>query len=137
MTHSPNDSKAVPLVTYHAWDKSVRIFHWINFICIIGLAALGLMILYNKSFGVSPEGKILLKTIHAYIGYIFVLNLIWRIVWAFIGTKRSKWKAILPFGKNYKQSLTSYVKGIKDHKPKPYLGHNPLARLMVTFLFLL
>ena len=125
------------LVSHHVWDKSVRIFHWLNFICIISLMFLGLAILNYKSFGVDAEGKILLKTIHAYIGYVFVLNLLFRLLWAFIGGKFSRWKAFLPFGKNYSSSLKAYIKGIISKDSPEYAGHNPLARLMVSFLLVL
>lgn len=130
-------TKKESLVSYRVWDRSVRVFHWINVLCVIGLMGVGLMILYSKNFGVSADGKILLKTIHAYIGYVFVLNLIWRLIWAFFGSKYSRWKAILPVGKGYKSSLKTYVKGMKNKNPPAYAGHNPLARLMVTLLFLL
>jgi len=126
-----------PLFSYYVWDRSVRVFHWINFICILGLISMGLIILYSKSFGVSSDGKILLKTIHAYFGYVFVLNLIWRLIWGFIGGRYSRWKAIFPFGKGFRNSLISYIKGLKDNHPPPYAGHNPVAKLMVTLLFLM
>jgi len=122
---------------YSVWDRTTRLFHWINVICIVGLIAVGVTILNNKALGVSSDGKILLKTIHAYIGYVFVLNLIWRLVWGFIGNKYSRWKATLPIGKGYWRSVSKYVSGAKAGKPPQYLGHNPLARLMVGFLFLL
>ena len=132
----PNIKKE-PLFSYHVWDRSVRVFHWVNVICIIGLVVVGLAILYNKNFGVSSDGKVLLKTIHAYIGYVFVLNLAYRIIWGFIGNKYSKWTLNLPFGKNRKEQLVSFVRGMKEGHPPPYAGHNPLAKIMVTFLFLL
>lgn len=122
---------------YSVWDRTTRLFHWINAICVFSLIAVGTIILNNKMLGVSGDGKILLKTIHAYIGYVFVLNLFWRITWGFIGSKYSKWKAILPVGKNYWASVSTYIKGVKSGNPPQYLGHNPLAKLMVTFLFLL
>lgn len=122
---------------YPVWGRSVRIFHWINVICVTGLICVGLAILYNKSFGVSSDGKILLKTIHAYIGYVFVINLLWRIIWFFFGNHYSSWRSILPIGKKYKESLLLFIKGFKQGRPPNHLGHNPIARLMVTFLFLL
>ena len=125
------------LFTIHIWDRSVRFFHWINVLCIIGLSALGLAILYNQSFGVSPDGKILLKTIHTYIGYIFFLNLFWRFIWGFLGNRFSRWKMILPIGHGNFNHLSSYLEGLKSGNPPTYAGHNPLARLMITFLFLL
>jgi len=130
------ESNAI-LTTYPVWGRTVRVFHWINVICLIGLISLGLIIFFNKDFGVSSEGKILLKTLHTYIGYIFVFNLSWRILWGFIGSPYARWAAILPFGKGYKKALTDYLQGVRDKRPPPYLGHNPLARLMITFLFIL
>ena len=122
---------------YSVWDRTTRWFHWINVICIIGLVGVGVVILNNKILGVSGDGKILLKTIHVYIGYIFVLNLIWRLIWGFIGNKYARWKAVLPVGNDYWGSVSKYLAGVKTGEPPQYLGHNPVAKLMVVFLFLL
>jgi len=119
------------------WDRTTRLFHWINVICIIGLISVGIVILNNKILGVNSDGKILLKTIHAYIGYAFVLNLLWRLIWGFIGGKYSRWTAILPVGKGYWRSLREYVAGTKSDEVPLYLGHNPIGKLMVGFMFLL
>jgi cytochrome b len=125
------------LRTYHVWDKSVRIFHWINVVCILGLIAVGLVIFYNKNLGVSTEGKILLKTIHVYIGYLFALNLGWRFIWFFLGSRHARLSGILPFGKKYIKSLQQFIKGLRSGDLPSYNGHNPLAKPMVTLLFLL
>ena len=135
MQDSNKDKEA--LFSYHAWDRTVRAFHWINVICIIGLISVGLIIFYNKDFGISSDGKILLKTIHVYFGYVFSLNLGWRITWGFLGNKYSRWTAILPFSKGYTISFRSYLKNLQEHQPQSYLGHNPIARLMVSLLFAL
>lgn len=122
---------------YQAWDRSTRWFHWINFVCVIGLATLGLAILNETSLGVSPDGKVFLKTLHTYVGYVFAANLGWRFVWAFIGSTRARWRAILPFGAGYAGSLRHYVRGFLAGRPPGYLGHNPLGRIMVLILMLL
>lgn len=122
---------------YFVWDRTTRFFHWINVICIIGLASVGVMILNSKILGVSNDGKFLLKTVHVYIGYVFSLNLTWRLIWGFIGNKFARWRAILPFGKGYWKSLEAYVVGAKSGGTPQYLGHNPVAKLMVAFMFLL
>lgn len=108
-----------------------------NALCVLSLIALGLFILNAKSFGVSGEGKILLKTIHVYVGYAFTLNLLWRFIWAFMGNRYARWRAVLPGGKGYTNALRAYVSGFLRGKPPQYLGHNPLAALMVSVLFLL
>lgn len=122
---------------YSVWDRTTRLFHWINVTCIIGLISIGVVILNYKILGVNNDGKILLKTTHVYIGYVFALNLIWRLVWGFIGNRYSRWKAILPIGKGYWRSVNEYVSGAKSGESPQYLGHNPVAKLMVVFLFLL
>lgn len=122
---------------YAVWDRTTRCFHWINVLCIMGLIAVGLVILNNKILGVSGDGKILLKTIHVYIGYVFVTNLMWRIIWGFIGNKYARWQAILPLSKVYWSSLTTYLAAVKSGETPQYLGHNPVARLMVSLLLLL
>ena len=132
-----NNDAVKPIKHYYAWDRTVRIFHWINFICIIGLLGVGLVILNDKILGISNDGKILLKTVHVTIGYVFALNLGWRFVWAFLGNQYSRWKAIIPFTKEHRASFKTYIEGLRNNNPVFFLGHNPLGRLMVAFLFLL
>jgi Ni,Fe-hydrogenase I cytochrome b subunit len=131
------DSKQ-KLTSYPVWDKTVRIFHWVNVLCVLGLIAVGTVILNAKALGVPSDGKILLKSAHVYIGYVFFANLLWRIIWGFVGSHYARWRMILPFGKQYRTQLMDYIAALKAGKPTaPYLGHNPIARLMVALLFLL
>ncbi|MCB1683895.1 MAG: cytochrome b/b6 domain-containing protein [Pseudomonadales bacterium] len=125
------------LRAYPVWDISTRWFHWINFICVLGLSVLGLAILNEKSFGVSAEGKILLKTLHTYVGYAFAANLVWRLVWAFIGSTHARWQAVLPIGSGYISELRQYLRGFLSGNTSGYVGHNPLSRLMVSLLLLI
>jgi cytochrome b len=125
------------LKTYRIWDANIRWFHWINVLCIIGLVAIGLVIFNSKALGVATEGKILLKTVHVYIGYVFAVNLLWRLVWAFIGGTYARWVSILPGGHGYLAELRAYITDIKAGRPRQYLGHNPLGRIAVTLLLLL
>jgi Ni/Fe-hydrogenase 1 B-type cytochrome subunit len=94
-------------------------------------------IFYSKELGVSTDGKILLKIIHVYIGYLFCLNLVWRLIWAFIGNRYARWKAILPVGKGFMTKLREYQAGFRTGRLQYYQGHNPAARLMITLLLVL
>jgi len=123
-------------VAYSVWDRTTRWFHWINAVCVISLAVLGVAILNEKSFGVSADGKVLLKTLHAYVGYVFAINLTWRLVWAFVGSTYAQWKSILPIERGYFEALRRYIRGFRTGTAPSYLGHNPLGRLMVSLLFL-
>jgi len=122
---------------YRVWDPVQRIFHWLNVLCVMALVAVGTTILWGAELGVSAEGKVLLKTVHVWVGYVFAANLAVRIAWAFVGSPFSRWRALLPFGRGYLQSLRDFAAGAKaGHAPR-YLGHNPIGRLMVTLLLLL
>lgn len=129
--------QASSVTEYHVWDRSVRWFHWINVLCVLGLMAIGIAILNSKALGITDDGKILLKTWHVYFGYVFAINLSWRLVWGFLGNRFSRWQAVLPFGAQYKQQKRAFWAGWKQGKPAEFMGHNPLARWMVTVLFLL
>ena len=119
------------------WDGPTRWFHWINFLAVIGLMGVGLVILNGKALGISNEGKVLLKTLHVWVGYALVLNLTWRLVWAFIGNRYARWSAFLPLGPGYFSAIRAYVSSFFTGHRRMYLGHNPLGRIAVTVLLLL
>lgn len=125
------------LTAYPVWDRTTRWFHWINVLCVLGLAGIGTVILVANILGVSADGKITLKIWHAYIGYVFAFNLLWRLVWGFIGGHYARWSVILPGGRGYVSDLKAYVRGFIAGNPPAYKGHNPMGRLMVALLFLL
>lgn len=125
------------LQEYQVWDRSIRWFHWINVLAVLALIAIGVVILNTKALGITNDGKILLKTWHVYIGYVFALNLGWRLIWGFVGNRFSRWKAILPFGAQYQAHKKAFFSGLKQGKQVGFQGHNPLARWMVMALLLL
>ena len=125
------------LKSYFVWDRNVRWFHWVNVLCMLGLTAVGVVILNAKALGVPNDGKILLKATHVWLGYVFTLNLLWRFIWAFIGGTHARWRAILPGGRGYLKEVGSYVNDFRIGQPRQYLGHNPLGRVAITFLLLL
>lgn len=115
------------------WSGKIRLFHWINVIAITLLIFIGLVIFNAKLFGVSTDGKILLKTIHVIVGYVFAINLLVRLLVGFIGKTHERWADVLPFRKGFKQELVDF----KEHKKSAYKGHNPAGKLMVFALFFL
>jgi len=125
------------LKEYKVWDLPTRLFHWINFTTIIGLILFGLIMLYKKELGISSvEAKIGLKEVHVIIGYVFVLNLAFRILWGFIGNHFARWRTTLP-GKGFLQSVRDYKASLGTDNPQQFLGHNPLGRLAVTVMLVL
>jgi cytochrome b len=125
------------LKSYAVWDASTRWFHWINALCVVALAFIGLVILNAGNLDISNAGKVTLKTVHAWVGYVFALNLAWRVVRAFSGSRYARWRSILPGGKGYLHALRSYVADFIAGHPQQYLGHNPAGRLGVAAMLLL
>jgi Ni/Fe-hydrogenase b-type cytochrome subunit len=122
---------------YMAWDAPTRWFHWINVLAVLGLIATGLTILTGGQLGLSPEGKVALKSVHVIFGYVMATNLLWRFVWAFFGNRYARWRAILPGGPGFGAAVRAYVASFLTGAPEQYVGHNPLARIGVTLLLLL
>lgn len=123
---------------YQAWDLPTRLFHWINFVCIILLSILGLIMLNKGAIGISGnEAKIGLKVLHVSVGYVFAVNLVFRIIRGFIGGHYSRWRTLLP-GKNFKAELKDYKAAKATGTPQTFVGHNPRGKLSVlVFLSLL
>ncbi|ARD44400.1 cytochrome b/b6 domain-containing protein [Colwellia sp. PAMC 21821] len=112
------------------WSRKIRLFHWINVVAILLLIAIGTIILNGKMFGISTDGKVLLKTIHVFVGYVFASNLIFRLIIGFVGKNYERWNKILPFNKGFKADLEEFKQG----KKLAYKGHNPAGKLMVLAL---
>ena len=71
------------------------------------------------------------------LGYVMAANLLWRFVWAFVGNRYARWRSILPGGAGFGGALKAYVASFLTGEPQQYVGHNPLARIGVTMLFIL
>lgn len=122
---------------YKAWDVPTRLFHWVNFTAIIGLIIMGLIMLFKKELGITGiDAKVGLKEVHIIIGYVFVLNFTWRIIWGFIGNKYARWRNILP-RKGFTSVVRSYIQSVKNGEAEQYIGHNPMGRLAISFIYLL
>lgn len=120
------------LTEFKVWDLTTRLFHWINVLAMLVLIACGVALLNASAMSIPNEGKVVLKTVHVYAGYVFAANLAWRLVWGFVGGPFARWRRVLPFGKGYGASLKAYMAGEKT----TYLGHNPLGRIAVTLLLI-
>lgn len=129
--------EATAYKSYPVWDGTVRTFHWINFLSVLCLIGTGLVIYNGKALGISAEAKVWMKEFHVWFGYVMAVNLLWRIIWGFVGSRYAVWSSTLPFGRGYASEFVAYIKSLKSGQSRYYLGHNPLGRLMVLALLLL
>jgi len=129
--------EAAAYTSYRVWDRTVRWFHWINFLSVLGLLGSGLVIYNGKALGLAGDAKVFMKEFHVWFGYVMAANLLWRIIWGFAGSRFSRWGETLPFGRGYLAELGTYLKSLRGGETRYYLGHNPLGRLMVLALLVL
>jgi cytochrome b len=106
-------------------------------LAVLGLIGTGLVVLFDDGLGLSATGKVTLKSVHAAFGYVMVFNLLWRFAWAFLGNRYARWRAVVPGGPGYLAALRDYTNSFLTGEPQQYVGHNPLARIAVTLLFML
>ena len=109
----------MPLTEYRVWDRTQRVFHWVNFVAVLTLAAIGTVILNADRLGIPDDpGMIALKTTHVYVGYIFILNLLWRLLWGFVGGPYARWRALLPWGPQFARACApSPPASLPDARP--------------------
>jgi cytochrome b len=125
------------LTEYRVWDRTQRVFHWVNFLAVLALAAIGTVILNADALGIPDDpGMVILKTAHVYVGYVFILNLLWRLVWLFVGGPFARWSALLPVGPMFGSRLAAQVKSLLSGRMPFFIGHSPLARIVLTLLVL-
>ncbi len=118
------------------WDRQVRVFHWINALLILGLGCIGTVIFFGKPLGVTDEGKIILKTIHVSLGYVFAINLLTRFVWAFRGSESSRWRSIVPWGRGFAGAVKAQIGNFMNPSGHQYRGHSPLGRVSIILMLL-
>jgi cytochrome b len=125
------------LQEHKTWPVALRWFHWINFTCIFGLFAMGLIMLNKSGLGISGnEAKIGLKVVHVLIGYVFVANLVIRFVLGFVGPANMRWSKVFP-GRGFTVEFRRFRAAESVGRGHAWLGHNPKAKVALSVIYLL
>lgn len=96
------------------WDPLVRIFHW------------SLVAVFAIAYLTGDEES----QVHLYAGYTVIGLVLFRLVWGFIGTRHARFQDFI-----YRPATVfTYAKEVLTGKPQRYLGHNPLAGIMILML---
>jgi cytochrome b len=111
MSHEPHRSTPV-------WDLSTRFFHW-ALVALVG----------TNLFLVEPEGG-MATAVHLIAGYGVAGLLLFRLVWGFIGSPRSRF---VDFVRPW-PVVGDYVARLRRFQPPRSVGHNPLGGWMVVVL---
>lgn len=125
----------------YVWEFPIRFTHWINFLCIIILMVTGFYIGRPFIHAYSSEQYIMgwVRLIHFIAAYTFMMSMIIRIYWAFLGNKYASFKVWFPLTG---RKLTDLVDTLKFYlfiskKPPHSVGHTSLAGFTYLFVFLI
>lgn len=137
-------AEAQSIRSVYVYELPVRLWHLVNALAIVVLAVSGWLIASPLH---SPGGEASSHYLMGYIrfthfaaGYVLAVGLLGRIYWAFVGNWYARELFWVPlFQWAYWQDLWAMLKwyGFASARPGQYIGHNPLARMAMFFLFLL
>ncbi|HEU4731634.1 MAG TPA: Ni/Fe-hydrogenase, b-type cytochrome subunit [Kofleriaceae bacterium] len=134
--HQHEDLEAV-----YVWDRLVRVTHWGVAVTLVLLAVTGIYL--GRPFVAAPGAAHdhfitgWAKVIHFYAAIAFTLCALSRIVWLFIGPRRSGWRNFVPVSRKRRRDLIETLKFylLLRPVPPPTIGHNPLAGLSYLAVF--
>lgn len=121
------------------WDWPIRILHWVNAALVVTLVLLMLGKEGMEILGVEKALRAPVKKLHAYVGHLFVITFLLRVLWGFIGNEYSRWLDIIPYNKERWRSIGHnikwYLSGFRGRAAHA-VGHDPLASLFYIVLFI-
>ena len=128
----------------YIYEAPVRIWHWVNALAITVLAVTGYLIgsPLPTVGGEASEHYVMgyIRFAHFSAGYVLAVGLLGRMYWAVVGNHYSRELFFVPiFQKSYWVELWGMLKwyAFIASRPGRYVGHNPLARFAMFFLFIL
>ncbi|MEW5881691.1 MAG: Ni/Fe-hydrogenase, b-type cytochrome subunit [Pseudomonadota bacterium] len=128
----------------YVYEAPVRLWHWVNAVAITVLAVTGYFI--GQPLPTQP-GEASANYLMGYIrfahfsaAYVFAVGFLGRLYWAFVGNHHARELFTVPiFTGAYWREFGAMLKWYAFISPRPnrYVGHNPLARFMMFFVFAL
>lgn len=135
---------AASVKSVYVYQAPVRIWHWINVLAVVLLCVTGYFI---GSPPPTQPGEAsahflmgYIRFVHFASAYVFAIGLAARIYWACVGNRHARemfWVPLLT--RAYWVEVWSMVQWYSFARAAPgrYVGHNPLARFAMFFMFFL
>ena len=137
--------RKIDLREVYVWELPVRLYHWVNVLCIVMLCATGYLIGNPLVLGSHLEASDsyffgIIRFLHFLFSFLFFFNYILRTYWAFVGNKYSRWYNYIPYKKEQWKELWTVMRvdilQLK-HQNIESVGHNTLASFTYLIMFLL
>jgi Ni/Fe-hydrogenase 1 B-type cytochrome subunit len=126
------------------WELPVRVYHWVNALCILVLIGTGFIIgdppailtgreaYQNYWFGTT-------RFIHFLAAYVFLFNFAFRIYWGFVGNQFASWRNFIPTSKKFFSDMWMVMKTdifMTKREEEKSIGHNRLAGAIYFLTFI-
>ncbi|GAP38816.1 Ni/Fe-hydrogenase, b-type cytochrome subunit [Piscinibacter sakaiensis] len=128
----------------YVYEAPVRLWHWVNALAIVVLCVTGYFI--GSPLPTQP-GEASANFLMGYIrfahfaaAYVFAVGLLARIYWALVGNHHARELFTVPvFSRDYWRECLGMLRwyAFVSDRPGRYVGHNPLARFAMFFVFVL
>ncbi len=128
----------------YVWQLQVRIYHWVNALCVTLLIITGYIIGSPTTIEYGSEayqqywfGTV--RAVHFVSGFVFFFNFLVRIYWGFVGNRYARWDNFIPYRREQFREMLEVVKvDFLQMTPKGIvsIGHNALAGLIYFLSFL-
>jgi Ni/Fe-hydrogenase 1 B-type cytochrome subunit len=123
----------------YVWERPVRLYHWVNALCVAVLCVTGFMIgrpMLNPAVGEASFNYTFgwVRFIHFVAAFVFFFNFLGRIYWGFVGNRYARWDNFIPlsgpqFRRQWREAIEVWKVDILQAKIRPVesIGHNALA----------
>ena len=137
-------ARASTIKSVYVYEAPVRLWHWVNALAIVVLGVTGYFI--GSPLPTMP-GEASANFLMGYIrfahfaaGYVLAVGLIGRIYWAIVGNHHARELFYVPILQPaYWREMLAMLKwyAFLSRRPNRYVGHNPMARFAMFFVFFL
>lgn len=135
-------AKSQKIRSVYVYEAPVRIWHWTNALAILVLCVTGYLIgsPLPSTTGEASNHYVMgyIRFAHFAAAYIFGVGLLGRIYWTFVGNHHARELFSFPiFQSAYWKEVIRMAKWYLFLAPRPgqYVGHNPIARFAMVFVF--
>ena len=136
--------QTIPYRRVYVWEWPVRLYHWVNALCIVVLGATGFLIGRPLAFDYGHEAYQqywfgTLRFLHFVTAFVFFFNFLFRIYWGFVGNRYARWTNFIPHHRRQWQEIGRILRvdilQTRAHG-RISIGHNALAGVTYFLSFL-
>jgi len=134
----------VPYRRVYVWEFPVRLYHWVNAICVVALIVTGFLIgapttIQNADEAYRQYWFGTVRFVHFVCAFVFFFNFLMRIYWGFVGNRYARWTNFIPHRKEqFLEAIEVLRVDVTQTKRKGIttIGHNSVAGAIYFLSFM-